>query len=544
VEHTSEVRLSLSHLLSIIVDAETGVRGYLLAGEGTFLEPYQRSQAAWPAELAHLRTLTADNPEQQRRLGRVQQLIGERFEILAKMRSGYDAGERGEPLIALVREGKPRMDALRAIIAELEGEEARLDTIRQREVVLRWQLALFALGGIFLACLISLVVIWRLRHRAEGSRRAAEERFRLMVESVNDYAIITLDREGRVTTWNRGAQLIKGWSSDEILGEHFSRFYPAEDVRAGKCERELEIVAREGGFEEEGWRVRKDGSRFWANVVINAVEDEDGGLVGYTKVTRDLSERKLAAETLAREYQRRIDAEAESRFAQMFIGILGHDLRNPLNAIAMATRLLRKKLGGGDPRDIDRISTSTRRMSNMVDQLLDLTRSRLSGGIPIDKRPTDLAAIAVGAIEELRLAHEGRMIRWEAYGEVRCAFDPDRMSQVVSNLVGNALQHGTPGTPVTVRLVSNRDEAELSVHNHGPPIPPELLPHIFEPYRRTTARDERSRGLGLGLFITQQVVRAHGGHIEVHSTADQGTTFTVKLPCSVTTSVASPPEAL
>ncbi|HEX3865238.1 MAG TPA: CHASE3 domain-containing protein, partial [Gemmatimonadaceae bacterium] len=474
VEHTHEVRLSLASLLSMLVDSETGVRGYVMTGNRAFLEPHDRAVTTWSTELAHLRALTADNPAQQARLAGVERFAKERLGYLDELRSDYDAGRRGDALSPSMFAAKRTMDALRALLAESQKEEARLDAVRQHAAAHRRRVTLLVFVGGTAAFLLFVLVAWRLRAKAEAEQHSAEEQFRLMVESVKDYAIITLDREGRVTSWNRGAEAIKGYRSDEIIGQHFSRFYLPEEVRAGKCERELETIAREGRFEEESWRVRKDGSLFWANVVINAVKDERGKLVGFTKVTRDLTERKTAAEALADEYQRRTDAERETRFAQMFVGILGHDLRNPLNAISMAARLAKKKIDNLDPKVIDRIGSSAQRMANMVDQLLDLTRSKLAGGIPFEKKSVELSAVIAGAVEELRLAHPDREIRWTSRASTsHCAWDPDRMAQVASNLIGNAIQHSEPATPITVQLSNVAGEVVLSVHNLGPPIPPD-----------------------------------------------------------------------
>jgi PAS domain S-box-containing protein len=386
---------------------------------------------------------------------------------------------------------------------------------RSLSLLHRWPLALGLFIGGALALFAAWAVAWRRRRAAERAPRSSEERFRFMVDNVRDYAIITLDRDGRVATWNRGAQEIKGWRADEIIGQHFSRFYPEEHVRSGKSERELEIAAREGRYEEEGWRVRKDGSRFWASVVMNAIHDESGQLVGFIKVTRNLTERREAA-------------------GELFIGILGHDLRNPLNAISMAARLLKNKIGRSDPKVVDRISSSAERMTNMVDQLLDLTRHRLGGGITVDKKDCDLSEIVSTIVDELRLVHPDRKIAWTPRTDSQCAWDPGRMAQVISNLVGNALEHSPSTSPVTVRLDSTSNEVILSVHNEGPAIPDELLPDIFNPYRRNPVRSTGSKGLGLGLYITQQLVQAHGGRIEVQSTEKDGTTFKVLMPSSTT----------
>jgi PAS domain S-box-containing protein len=369
-------------------------------------------------------------------------------------------------------------------------------------------------------------------------RDQSEERFRLMVESVKDYAIFMLDPQGVITTWNSGAQLIKGYRPEEIIGRHFSCFYGPEEVRAGKCETELEIAIGQGRFEEEGWRVRKNGSRFWASVVITAVRDSRGQLRGFAKVTRDLTERRRTRDELAVEARRRLEAESQTRFAETFVGILGHDLRNPLNAISMAVTLMKRK-GTGDLTRLDRIQSSTVRMSNMVAQLLDLTRSRLAGGISVERKPTDLLVVTAETIDELRLVNPGRDIRLEEAGGIDGRWDPDRLAQVVSNLVGNALQHGDPSKPITVRLLPVDDGVRFVVHSFGPVIPPEVLSVIFDPYRRTTVRTAGTRGLGLGLFISQQIVAAHNGTIECRSTEEEGTTVTVTLPQRPADKVAS-----
>ena len=204
--------------------------------------------------------------------------------------------------------------------------------------------------------------------------------------------------------------------------------------------------------------------------------------------------RHAVAVQLELETRRRQEAEEGSRFAEMFIGMLGHDLRNPLNAVRMAATLLRRKTG--DREIVARIESSTQRMSSMVDQLLDLTRCRLAGGIAIDRRQVELGAVISAVIEELRLSYPERQIRWQRR-ELRGSWDQDRTAQVVSNLVGNALEHGDPGKPITVELTAVADgTAHFSVHSHGEPIQPELIPVIFDPYRRGSAAMNAPRAWG------------------------------------------------
>jgi len=366
--------------------------------------------------------------------------------------------------------------------------------------------------------------------------RDAEERFRLLVESVKDYAIFMLDANGHVVTWNAGAQRIKGYAAGEIIGKHFSVFYPIEDVIAGKCERELEIAAREGRFEDEGWRVRKDGTLMWANVVITALRSpDDGTLFGFAKVTRDLSERRKA-EAAQRQLAAQQAALAEKtriqEFLERFIAILGHDLRNPLAAIDMnLTRLREKVTDQALARMLDRMASSSTRMSRMIGQILDLTRSRLAGRLELQRAPMDLRDALTRIVEELRAAQPDRTIDLRS-PSLPGSWDRDRLEQVFSNLVGNALLYGDRDRPITVEA-GDGATIYVDVHNHGAPIPNEVQADLFNPFRRATVTEETRKGgegLGLGLYISRELVAAHGGTIDVRSAPGHGTTFRVALP--------------
>jgi sigma-B regulation protein RsbU (phosphoserine phosphatase) len=392
--------------------------------------------------------------------------------------------------------------------------------------------------------------LYRSRHLAseatrqfEAQRRGAEEqarRFQLLVDSVKDYAIFILDAQGNVATWNPGAQRIKGYAAPEIIGKHFSAFYPPEEAASGKCAMELEIATREGRFEEEGWRVRKDGSRFWANVTITALrEPGSGALIGFAKVTRDLTERvrnestlrQLAAEKAAHAEKARIQ-----EFQERFVAILGHDLRNPLSAIDMGTALLRQRAASQNDetmaRVVDRMKSSTRRMSRMIEQILDLTRSRLAGGLEIKRETIDLCPTITGIVDEIRTAHPTREIHVRCPKTASGSWDRDRLEQVFSNLIGNAVHHGDRERPITIDVREEGPDLVVAVHNEGPPIPETVQADIFSPFRRGE-RDSKTAdtaGLGLGLFISRELIIAHGGDIDVRSTSTEGTTFQVRLP--------------
>jgi PAS domain S-box-containing protein len=251
-----------------------------------------------------------------------------------------------------------------------------------------------------------------------------------------------------------------------------------------------------------------------------------GKIVGAICMFQDITERKKTEEMAAQ----------QARFREEFIGIVGHDLRSPLSAISVSGQvLLRQRLDASQTRAVRRILSSADRMKRMINDLLDLTRSRLGGGIPISRRPTELRDVCRQVIEEHELIHRGRKIHFDATGSSRGEWDPDRIAEVLSNLLGNALKYGTQAAPVRVILKDSSDGREiiLAVHNEGPPIPELMIPVLFDPFRRGVAPEDtatNSPGLGLGLYITHQIVRAHGGTIEVISSEETGTTFSVTLP--------------
>jgi signal transduction histidine kinase len=235
---------------------------------------------------------------------------------------------------------------------------------------------------------------------------------------------------------------------------------------------------------------------------------------------------------LHREKDARERAEANDAFKQMFLGILGHDLRNPLNGVLTNARTMtmRGDLSADTKSRLERIVSSGLRMKRMIDQLLDLTRARLADGIPVDRTEQDLAPLVSRIVDEIRAANSSRTIELKSDGSCLFRVDADRFEQVISNLVGNAVAHGDPARPIRVDLIERGPVTIFSVHNWGAPIGADLLPLIFDPFRRAKHSPGRADGLGLGLYIAERIVSAHGGKIEVASSAETGTRFEVVLP--------------
>jgi PAS domain S-box-containing protein len=396
------------------------------------------------------------------------------------------------------------------------------------------------------------------RRRAEAELRAANARlarraeelaaanrqleiFSLLVASVVDYAIFVLDPTGRIATWNVGAARIKGYRAEEIIGQHFSRFYPLEDIDAGKPAMELREAAARARFEDEGWRIRKDGSRFWANVVITALRDSAGRLVGFAKVTRDLTERKRAEEErvrLAHEQAARVEAEAALRARDEFLSIASHELRTPLTPLQLQVQLLVHSLRTGGltslpPERLGAILESaerqTKRFALLIDQLLDLSRIA-AGRFPLELEEVDLAEAvrSVVARFESEFARSGSSLTLALDGPVVGRWDRLRLEQVVTNLLSNAIKYGA-GEPIELRVEGEGEMVRLVVRDQGIGIAAEDQARIFERFERA-ASERHYAGLGMGLYITRQILEAHGGSVRVASAPGAGSTFTVEVP--------------
>lgn len=490
--------------------------------------------------------------------------------------------------------------------------------------------------------------------------RASEERFRLMVNGVQDHALFMLDPEGRIASWNSGAERINGFAEQEVLGRSYALLFPENLRAAGEPMRLLREAAERGTSKHRGIRVRKDGRQYEAEATLAAVRDPLGQLRGFAKITRDVTERTHAErerERLTAALEQRTSlltgiltrlpvgvtiAEPSGRFVKFnerasylwgtqnmrvksfgdyrrfvgrwpdgtrlesgdwplarairerqptpevqieierpdgtrvttlqtgtpvfdesgaliagvvtiiditeraeaemlrerFMAILGHDLKNPLQAITLSTSAMLRSEAFPDNwrRHVGRIATSAKTMSQMIADLLDATRGKMGTGIPVQPAPMDLRAVVQQVAEELEAEFPERRIEVRCHGGApsssaagqgfRGEWDHTRMQQLVQNLARNAVRHGVPDTPVRLTLEDAGDLVRLSVHNEGE-IPEEFRGQLFQPFRRRSASSE---GLGLGLYIVKEIARAHGGRVSVRSSREEGTTFEVHLP--------------
>ena len=388
----------------------------------------------------------------------------------------------------------------------------------------------------------------------EEQLRRSEELFRLLVESVKDYAIFMLDPGGHIISWNAGAQRIKQYKPEEIIGKHFSIFYPEED-KYTKPERELREAVRDGRIEDEGWRVRKDGTRFWANVVITAVFDDEGTLRGFAKVTRDLTTRREAEEArraLLEQREARLQAEEEKRRAEAssraaqeanrakdeFLMTLSHELRTPMTAILGWSRML-PKMNPNDPsfaEAISAISRSAKLQAELIDDVLDVSRI-VSGKLRLKIDNIPIVPVLQSALDAVRPSADAKQITLvTAFSPSlgMLAADGTRLQQIVWNLLSNAIKFTPRLGRVELAAKRTGSQLQISVSDTGEGIDPEFLPHVFEAFRQAETPSTRVHGgLGLGLSIVRYLAEAHGGMVTAESEGrGKGACFIVTLPVS------------
>jgi signal transduction histidine kinase len=455
---------------------------------------------------------------------------GSLFETVATfLAAGLDAGD---PLLVIATQAHcdafmERLDPARVAAAIASGQLKLLDASET--------LATFMIGDMPDPELFREMV-WRalsdLQHSYSGARvRAYGEMVDLLWSSGNSRAAIRLEE-----LWNGACET----NAFSLLCAYAMGHFYREGDRAqfvDLCRAHSHVIPTEllADFGDDESRLREITLLQQRAVVL---ETEIQHRKELEQALRDaLRERARVEEDLRasvqREREARAQAEASDAFKQVFLAMLGHDLRNPLNTILTTARMMtiRRELPPESQKRLERVISSGDRMRRMIEQILDVTRAKLSAGIPIEPHDeADLTPRVLKIVEEIRLAHPQRDIEFSPAQPCPAQVDGDRFEQVICNLLANAVAHGDPERPITVALQSRANQTRLCVHNHGTPIEPAFMPLLFDPFRRGGSPQGRSDGLGLGLYISQCIVHAHGGQINVESTAEAGTTFEVIVP--------------
>ena len=397
------------------------------------------------------------------------------------------------------------------------------------------------------------------RHKTLEELRSSEERFRLLVGGLKEHALYMLDPQGIIVSWNEGAERIKQYTAKEIIGRHFSIFFLPDERAARKPQRELDIAEKMGSYEEEGWRVRKDGSRFWASVVVTALHDGRGEIRGFAKVTRDESlrhqasielqqavDRATEAESRLREHAEHLEARVAERTLQLsetaemlriinaeleqFAYVASHDLKEPLRMVSMHLDLIRKRNKDIlDERSLASMAFAiegAERMRALINSLLSYTRI---DHMPMSFDPCDANQALGVAVQNLRSAIDQAQAVLEADALLSFQIELEQLTQLFQNLIGNGIKYNRSQPPrISVSALREGDWWTIRVRDNGIGIDPGMASEIFQPFRRLHGPDEFS-GSGVGLAIVKKILERHGGSVAVESKPGEGTCFAFTL---------------
>jgi PAS domain S-box-containing protein len=560
--HTRDVLRALDDFTSAMKSAQIAAVDYYTSGSETQVQVFTAAESRAHSALVHVRSLTPDNPTQQRNLDALVPLADKGFDLLREVIELRRQGKTGPDAMKPVNaEAKKISPPLAEALGAMTNEENRLLEIRSgaAAVAARRAVRLQLIGGIIATSLVLSVFVLFLRENsiragAESQleeantrleqrvdertaqledalaqvRKQSEEPFRLFVSNVKDYALLMLDPDGRVATWNAGAERIKGYRAEEIIGQHFSRFYTPEDIERGKPTRELEITAEQGRFEDEGWRVRKDGSRFWANVVMTALRDQTGQLRGFGKVTRDMTDRKAIEEKMAAQ---NTQLESTNRELEAFCYSVSHDLRAPLRGIdGFSQALLEDYAGQLDNKGkeyLQRVRAAVQRMGALIDDLLDLSRITRT---EMRREAIDLSQIAQSIADELRGTQPDRTAEFVITPGLQVQADPRLIRVVLENLLRNSWKFTSKreNTRIEFGRTAANGHSAFFVKDNGAGFDPNYSSRLFGAFQRLHSASEFP-GTGVGLATVQRVILRHGGKIWAESDVDRGATFFFEL---------------
>lgn len=367
------------------------------------------------------------------------------------------------------------------------------------------------------------------------------QRYKLLVESIQDYAIFLMDKDGYIQTWNKGAEKNKGYTAEEVIGRHFSIFYSLYDIEEKKPERELSIARRVGRAEDEDWRIRKDGTRFWANVVITALYDDDGELSGFAKVTRNLTDRKHQEDNLRdanvalRKQQEELKRLNTSK--DEFISLASHQLRTPATAIKQLLGLVLEGFAGEVPSQLESIlrktNESNERQIGIINSLLKVAQID-AGKVVLRKATVDVRVLLRDVIDEQQdtFTDRGQTVTLKGVGSDLCVeADTQYLRMAFENIIDNASKYTYDGGKVTVTVKQVDGEVVVTIRDNGVGIDPDDMATLFDKFKRIpNDLSQKVAGSGLGLYWVKKVVELHGGRIEAESVLGKGTRFMIYLP--------------
>jgi PAS domain S-box-containing protein len=567
VRDSLEVINGLNRIQSELLDAETGQRGYVITGDASYLEPYNRAAPNLLGEIRQLQQSPKAGVRDAAALATLYQLAEQKLAELQKVIALKQKGQ-GDAATAEVREGagKDLMDRARFILANLFSKETlRLIDTRDYAADMDEMLQIGIVGAVLVLMVLAVFGLRAIRNqfqevvRTHSLAQAANQRFQLLVQGVTDYAIFLLDPQGNITNWNSGAVRIKGYTEDEIIGRHFSQFYTPEDRAKDVPVRALATAASEGRYEAEGWRVRKDGTRFWASIVIDRISDSKGDVVGFAKITRDITERREGQQRLETAREQLYQSQKMDAVGQLTGGV-AHDFNNLLTIIIGNLDGAKRALESGQAaaqerlvRAIDQALTGAQRAARLTAHLLAFSRRQ-----PLEAKVFDVNKLlrhlstflkpSLGEQVQLEVVGAGGVWLVEA--------DETQLETAILNLALNARDAMPEGGKLTIEASNTfLDEiycsrnaevrpgqyVEISVTDNGVGMTSEVAGRAFEPFYTTK---DTGQGTGLGLSQVYGFVKQIGGHVKIYSEPGHGTTVKIYLPRVKGATAAETPDLL
>jgi PAS domain S-box-containing protein len=538
VTHTRTVIGRTDTILLLSQNLQWESRNYTLTGDSNSYREYFSLRDSIQTSVRILEQLVGDNKFQQTNTTKLGQQIIRLIQFTDNsLQLRIVPGDLMSRFIANVKQHILLHNAINRQIQLIKTEESRLLALRRADVYKtidsNYRIFLSACILFFILLAGTFVFIFyhfKKRQQAEEKLVESEHRFQTLINGTTDLAIFMIDDKGCILDWYAGAHNIKGYRKEEVIGKSISIFYTPESIAAGEPGHNLQITADQGSFQTEGWRLRKDGSRFWADVLITAVYDKDGKVQGFTKVTRDFSLRKKMQDEI--KYMLQTEMEL-SRMKSDFVSMASHEFRTPLSTIASSISLIEKyrTTETQDNRDkhIKRIKFAVSEMVVMLEEFLSLEKIE-QGKVRVRNENFDLKDLSEQTIARFNTTLKAeQFISYTHSGKEEVCFDATFISHILNNFLSNAIKYSPEGTHIILESFVNQNTITIRITDHGFGISPEDQKHLFERFFRAS-NTGNIKGTGLGLHIVKRYTDLLGGTIEVNSEIDKGSVFTVTMP--------------
>ncbi|QEC66466.1 PAS domain S-box protein [Panacibacter ginsenosidivorans] len=535
IKHTQDVIDEAVQVSSLVKDMQWEIRNYNLTGDVNTIHIYNNIRDSLYASTAALERLSEDNPSQYARTRDLQMQLDSLIKFNDELIQSKSAGNGTiEKLIETVKKQNIFHNAIDKQVEAIRVEESRLLEVKQEAndksiITTRW---IFILLGILTFSLLAasfLLIIYHFqkKQKAEKKIAASESRFRLLLNSLKDLAIFMTDKDGYIINWYEGASQIKGYKNEEVIGKNISIFYTPEAIEQGEPEQNLQMAVQKGSYETERWRVRKNGSRFWADILINTIYDEDGNVQGFTKVTRDFTLHKKAEDEAAQTLQKEKEL---NEMKSNFVSMASHEFRTPLSTILSSVSLLEfyTTTETQDKRNkhIQRIKASVANMVSLLQEFLSIQKIE-EGKIEPQKKNFNIRELTTQVCSKFTATLKaGQIIDHNHTGDEIVYSDPAFMDHILTNFISNAVKYSPVNTLIKVDISVSEYTIVLAIKDTGIGISPADQEHLFERFFRAS-NTGNIEGTGLGLHIVKRYVDLMGGSINVQSEEGKGTEFTV-----------------